>query len=318
MRDAVNHPEHGLTAGARGLHAVRAPRHVELRIDAFDEAETGESARADIERRVRRRRSEHTGLRVALGRELRVEHELIDVALRGGVRAAHRDAARDVGRVSLVFGGGVHHHDITGPDVAAIAHVVQLGAMDAATHDGAVGGPRAAQPHERVLERRLYLVLRRGLGHGHRGAMALGTDGGCLAQEGEFGGTLSGAQFIHHGVRVAHREARMTGGYRARELLAAGEAVLGREVRVGVVGQCVQRQAGRREGVHHMIDCGKRAGVHAHGADDRGGIGAPSIVERGARVHRRDEDGADSVTAAGHHDEGGVGLVEVREVVERR
>ena len=126
----------------------------------------------------------YTRLRGPLGCRLCVANDLVHLPLLRRERAAHREGASNVGRISTERRGGVDQQQIAGPHIAVIAVVVQHGAVRAGADDGGIRRTVSAISTERVFEQGLDLELVHArFQHARRFGVRLHADGsGALDQ----------------------------------------------------------------------------------------------------------------------------------------
>src|SRR5215208_383899 len=113
VTEAVRHVEKSLGAAHRLARTLVSPRRIERGVHALDQAEPRDAARQDRACRVGPRRGRRPRPDDAFRRGLRIADDLVYGALLRRERATHRQCAGDVGRVALVAGADVDHHDVT-------------------------------------------------------------------------------------------------------------------------------------------------------------------------------------------------------------
>ena len=143
-------------------------------------------------------------------RQVRFEHHLVGCTL--GVREApvHREGARDVGRVSLVFATGIDEQQIAVVQDGLVLTVVQDATIGATAHDGQIRDV-GAPPCELVTQFGLDLVLETaGATKTHRTHMGQGGNPRRLTHAFDFATALEETHFVEHMLECHHLVRRMT------------------------------------------------------------------------------------------------------------
>ena len=148
--------------------------------------------------------------------------------------------------------------------------------------------------------------------------MPFGADLRRATQQRDLGRALLRAQPFDDRVGVLHRDARMAFDELAHKHPAARQRVGARKIGVLEIVEREERQAGRHERIDDGREGGERSRRDAERPSNGRGVWTPAVVERRARLGRRHEQQRRSHAAPHDHDERGVRLVEVGQIVERR
>ena len=116
-------------------------------------------------------------------RKIRLEHDLVELALRRAEAAVHGERARDVGRVHVELAARVDEHEVAVDELRVVRAVVQHAGVGAGRDDRRVRAVGAVAA-ELVQELGLELVFHHaGPARAHRAAVGSDRDASRLAHD---------------------------------------------------------------------------------------------------------------------------------------
>ncbi len=136
-------------------------------------------------------------------RHLRLQHEVVDLALRLCVTTIDRESACDIGSVALVFSSRIDQQQVAVAKLAVVVDVVKHSRVWTSSHDRGVSRSGGAMPPEYLLDQRFHLKLLHPRLHGlHRFAMSFGSDVGSSLHDLDLFRSLHNAQLVHNRRRI--------------------------------------------------------------------------------------------------------------------